>query len=286
MLKYEAGPNFDPNNPSASGYLTTNVAYFSNSITQLSNGKLLVVVGDARPELRGGVCFVGQWNPTANDYQWTAGNPVSIASDKSLEVTEPDAAQLKDGRVLVVWRGDNTYQSPTTMPGRKWYSVAAEDGTGFTTPAELKYDDGSSFYSPGSFQRLIRSSVTGKLYWIGNISATPPEGGNPRYPLVIAEVNEAGATPALKKNTVTAIDDRQPNQPVTVQYSNFAVFENRETHAFDMYMMMFNDNPNSLGYGDTYKYVITIVPEPSSLVLLGAGALGLAAVALVRRRKK
>jgi hypothetical protein len=33
---------------------------------------------------------------------------------------------------------------------------------------------------------MIRDSVTGKLYWIGNICAAPPSGNSPRYPLVIA----------------------------------------------------------------------------------------------------
>ena len=155
-------------------------------------------------------------------------------------------------------------------------------------PAELKYDDGSEFYSPASFQRMIRSSETGKLYWIGNITADPPSGGTPRYPLVIAEVDESGATPSLKKNTVTVIDDKQPGQPDSIQFSNFTVFEDRETHAFDLYMTLVGENSGNLFTADNYKYVVTLtdpVPEPSSFVLLGAATAFLAAWAVVRRRR-
>ena len=94
---------------------------------------------------------------------------------------------------------------------------------------ELKYDDGSSFYSPSSYHRMIRHSMSGKLYWIGNISAAPPSGNSPRYPLVIAEVDET--IPALKKSTVTVIDDKQPGQTDAIQFSNFSLLEDRESHA-------------------------------------------------------
>ena len=127
MLRYEAGNEFDPNNPLSSGYLTTNQSYFGNSIIKLADGKLLTVVGDANtpsgPRI-GGMCFTGAWNAATQDYQWTPSNSVSIASSASPWLSEPDAAQLKDGRVLVVWRGTNT----STTPGRKWYSVASSDG--------------------------------------------------------------------------------------------------------------------------------------------------------------
>ena len=46
---------------------------------------------------------------------------------------------------------------------------------------------------------MIRHSVSGKLYWLGNISPAPPRENSPRYPLVNAEVDEQKA--ALKKDT-------------------------------------------------------------------------------------
>ena len=174
----------------------------------------------------------------------------------------------------------------STTPGREWYSVSTDGGMNLSPVAELKYDDGSEFYSPSSFERLIRSSATGKLYWIGNISATAPSGDTPRYPLVIAEVDESGTVPALEKNTVTVIDDRQPRQPDGIQFSNFTVFEDRESHALDLYMTVLGEDPSNTFTANSYKYVIDVAPEPSSLALLGVGTMFLAAWALARRRGK
>ena len=120
-----------------------------------------------------------------------------------------NAAELKDHRVLVAWRGE--------PQARKYFSISTDGGMTLSPPAELKYDDGTRFYSPASYFRLIRNSVTGKLYWIGNITGKT-QGTAPRYPLVIAEINESG-TPSLKKSTVTVIDDKQPNQTSSVQFS-------------------------------------------------------------------
>jgi hypothetical protein len=105
---------------------------------------------------------------------------------------------------------------------------------------------------------MIRHSVTKKLYWFGNICMTPPSGNSPRYPLVLAEVDET--TAALKRSTVTAIDDRQPGQG-DVQFSNFALLENRETHELELYLTTYGQEPNSDDWAsaDSYKYTLTLV---------------------------
>jgi hypothetical protein len=281
MLRFEAGPEFDPNEPLAQGYITHNQAYFGNNIVKLANGKLLTAVAESNPVPRGSRCFVGQWDPQEQDYQWTPGNPVAVASDVSGTLTEPEVAELKDGRVLVAWRGGNT----ATTPGRKWYSVSSDGGMNLSQPAELKYDDGSSFYSPSSYHRMIRSSKTGKLYWIGNITADAPSGNTPRYPLVIAEVDESGATPALRKNTVTRIDGKSDEQPDDIQFTNFSLYEDRETLNFNMYMSLWAERPRYVET-NSYQYVITVVPEPPGFVLAGMAALSLAVASVLWRRAK
>jgi hypothetical protein len=179
---------------------------------------------------------------------------MSISAELSSRgLMEPDLAELSDGRVLVVFRGSDT---PKT-PGRKWFAVSKNGGMTYGPVQEWKYDDGSSFYSPSSFHRLIRHSKTKKLYWIGNICATPPSGNSPRYPLVIAKVDES--KPALVKKTVTVIDDRRPEQTAAVQYSNFSLLEDRQTHALELHLTTYGQDARSVYTADNWKYTLTLV---------------------------
>jgi hypothetical protein len=108
--------------------------------------------------------------------------------------------------------------------------------------------------TPG--KQFHRHGVTKKLYWIGNICAKPPAGNNPRYPLIIAEVDEALA--ALKKKTVTVIDDRQPGQGEKVAYSSFTVLEDRENHKLELYLAVYGEDDKKPADADVYRYVVTL----------------------------
>jgi hypothetical protein len=171
---------------------------------------------------------------------------------------EPEVAELRDGRLLVVWRGSTHGWDGTvaTRPGRKWFSLSADGGWTLSPVAEWRYDDGTPFFSPSSYHRFLRHSVTGRLHWVGNISATPPVGNGPRYPLVIAEVDEDRA--ALRRDTVTAIDDRLPGQP-EIELSNFSLLENRETHEVELYLAGYGQNP---GGADGYRYTLSLLDRP------------------------
>ena len=103
---------------------------------------------------------------------------------------------------------------------------------------------------------MIRHSVTGRLYWVGNICAEPPDGNWPRYPLVIAEVDEK--IPALKRSTVTAIDDRQPGQSPKLQFSNFSLLEDRETHNLELLLTTYGQDPANVRNADCYKYTLRL----------------------------
>ena len=263
QLRYEEGDDFDPASPLNPSFLSRNQAYFGSNILPHSNGTLIHPVahanapGDPRNDKRswrmGSLCFIGKWDPDTKDYHWTAGKRVEISPTLSSRgLMEPAAAELNGGRVLVVWRGSNT---PKT-PGRKWFSLSTDGGRTLSTVQEWKYDDGSRFYSPSSLHRFIRHSVTGKLCWVGNISAVKPSGNWPRYPLIIAEVDERLA--AIKKRTVSAIDDRKPPQTTRVQFSNFSLLENRETHALELYLTAYAENADDWRTANCYKYTVTL----------------------------
>jgi hypothetical protein len=266
QLKYEDGEDFDPTDPLKPANLQRNHAYFGTSILRHSNGMLILPVAqanaasdpmnDERTWRMGSLCFIGKWNATARDYRWTGGSRVEIAPDVSSRgLMEPDAAELKDGRVLVVWRGSNTAKTP----GRKWFALSKDGGRTLTAPQEWKYDDGSQFYSPSSFHRFLRHTGSGRLFWVGNICGTPPAGNRPRHPLVIAEVDEASGK--LKRSTVTAIAVREPDQAPGVQFSNFALLEDRESHAIELYMTHIGGEAKNVFNADCWKYTLKLKAE-------------------------
>jgi hypothetical protein len=263
QLRYEAGPDFDPQNIEAPTFLRANQAYPGSSICRHSDGTLIVPVAhanalndienDRRAWRLGSLCFIGRWDPNLDDYKWQAGERVGVAlTISSRGLMEPEAAELKDGRVLVVWRGSHT----TETPGRKFFSLSQDGGLTLSSPTEWRYDDGTSFHSPSSYHRLIRHQRNGKLYWIGNICAAPAAGNSPRYPLIIAEVDEEQA--AIRRSTVTAIDDRQPGQPPELQFSNFSLLENRKTHAFELWLTQYGERPKNIFSADAYHYTLAL----------------------------
>lgn len=263
QLRYEEADAFDPDDPFRESFLKHNQAYIGSNILRHTNGTLIHCVAhanapgdpdnDERPWRMGSLCFAGRWNTASGDYEWTAGKRVEISPHKSSRgLMEPAVAELNDGRVLVIWRGSNTSKTP----GRKWFSVSSDGGLTLSATQELKYDDGTQFYSPSSIHRMIRHSVTGKLYWVGNISAVPPRANSPRYPLVIAEVDES--IPAIKRAFVTAIDDRQPTDSERLQLSNFSLLENRETHTLEIYLTRIGADPEDFWGADAYRYTLTL----------------------------
>ncbi len=261
QLRYEDGEDFDAKDPLKPAFLQRNHAYFGNNIARRKDGALITAVahanaaGDPENEKRawrmGSVSFSGTWDPAAKDYRWIPGRPVAISPEVSSRgLMEPELAELKDGRVIIIWRGSDT---PRTA-GRKWFSLSTDGGMSLSEPGELRYDDGSRFFSPSSIHRMVRHKVSGTLYWLGNVCAEPPRGNSPRHPLVIAEVDES--IPALKRATVTAIEDRQPGESDALQLSNFSLIEDAEPHTLELWLTRYGDDPAHVFNADSFKYEI------------------------------
>ena len=104
------------------------------------------------------------------------------------------------------------------------YSI--DGGESWSTPEPLRYDDGGKIFSPSSIHRLFRHS-NDRLYWIANVCDSNPKGNSPRYPLVIAQLDEDKC--AIMRPTLTVIDTRQAGEENTLQLSNFGVYEDRRT---------------------------------------------------------
>ncbi|MFO1458598.1 MAG: hypothetical protein U1G08_04250 [Verrucomicrobiota bacterium] len=272
-LRYEDGPEFDPANPAAEEFLSRNQGYPGSNVAPLPDGSLVLALahanatGDPKNETRawrmGSILFRGRWDAAAGRHVWTAGARTEISPERSARgLMEPEVAVLRDGRLLVVWRGSDTAWDGTRIPepGRKWFAVSSDGGRTLSPVAPWRYSDGTEFYAASSIHRMIRHQGNGRLYWLGNLSLNPPQGNHPRHPLVIAEVDEDAA--ALRRDTVTVIAQRTPVQGPNVQYSNFSLLEDRETHALEILLTTFGQElePSEGATGDCWRYRLWLNP--------------------------
>ena len=280
QFKYEDGPSFDPANWRVPEFLKSNRMYGGYNAIALANGSIVYpavvpvpyrddeddkVVGHipnlAEEGCVGGIlCFIGRWDAERADYEWAASPPVFVPRRVSTRgLMEPAIVELANGDLLLEMRGSNWQMDPNVIPGRKWMSVSQDGGRTWSEVADLRYDTGEQFYAPSTFARMVRSAKTGKLYWVGNICDASPEGNSPRYPLYIAEIDET--IPALKRDTLTVIDDRDPARDSEVlQLSNFSLLENRETYELELYLTRLGENGtgDDIWTANAYKYTVTL----------------------------
>ena len=270
MLRYEEGEELSPETLLDPEFLTNNTGYPGQSILRHSNGTLIIPVtntnipahvqdepvGRTVWPAKGGIgslCYVGRWNEDADAYVWNAGTPVWLSRDDAFNgLLEADIAELGDGRVLIVWRATKNGQE---KPAYKYFAVSDDGGLTFSEPGVFCYSDGLPFFSSSSFHRLFRSSLTGKLYWIGNIlpeHTTNP--GHPRYPLIIAEIDES--TYGLKRETVTEIDTRWPGEGERLQLSNFWVIESQAERNLEIYLTRLSEDPDEVFTANVYRYTV------------------------------
>ncbi len=254
LLRYEEGPDFDPNNPFDPDFCSTNRTYLGQSITFAPDGTayLPLVAHPAAQESAhaSGGLVVMRREPESS--VWQASNIEYLGTERSSRgVLEPEVAVLGDGRLLTVIRGSNT----ETTAGRKWFNVSDDGGRRISPLQELRYDDGTRFYSPSSLHRFIRSERNGKLYWLANITPEPPDGNSPRYPLYLAEIDEDRL--AVRRDSLLLVDDRGPNEPAAVQLSNFNLLEDRETLDIEIYLTRIGEVADHFWQGAVYRYLFS-----------------------------
>ena len=166
----------------------------------------------------------GRWRPDGRiDWELSAlirGDPAR--STRGLD--EPTFAPLADGRLLAVLRGSNG--GKPALPARRWAAWSEDGGRTWTEATPWIYADGGDFFSPSSCSQLVPHS-SGRLYWIGNLTPTNPDGNRPRYPLVVGEVDRRSGL--LRRESVRVVDTRGPGDSAQLTLSNFAAREDRET---------------------------------------------------------
>ena len=203
--------------------------------------------------------LIGTWNEQGDDLTWQAGQSINLSGEQSSRgANECAVVELGEpGHILMVIRGSNQNDRTGKTPAIKWKTLSTDYGKTWSDCTPFIYSDDEQFWSPSSCSSFIRSSITGKAYWVGNISRVPPRANHPRYPLVIGELDEE--TLSLRKETVTIVDDRGPADPPDLQLSNFRLLEDPETGhlvaRLNRYMpASYSDKP---GYG-VHTYIIQV----------------------------
>jgi len=251
-LRSEEGPAFDPDHPFDSGFCRTNRSYHGVGMDFAGDGTAyypLVCQPRGRTHKTGGVVLMRR-DPAGG--RWSSSNPQYVSPEiSSRGLLEPDVALLRSGRLLVVMRGSDT----STTPGHKWMAFSADGGRTLSPVEELRYDDGTSFYSPSSIHAFIRSRRNGCLYWLANIAAQPPRGNGPRYPLYITQIDEEKM--AVRRESLIPVDERMPGEPDALQLSNFSIIEDRETLDIEIYLTRLGENRNHFWQAPVYRYVFS-----------------------------
>lgn len=281
LIKYEDGADEDPKDWRNPAYMDHNRAYFGGAADVLDNGEILFTIGadvraccrllglDVRdvfpscPDIMSGMIVVrGTFNIARGNYDLTFSRPVVISDLKSSRgVCEPVAIQLPSGRILAVFRGSNvisenwhTRIEPGT-PAHKWYSYSDDGGRTFTDPVPWHFDNREVFYSAATISVLLRSNKNGRIYWIGNLTDHTAYGNSPRYPLVIAEVDNRGL---LIKDTLTLIDTREEGDGKELQLSNFFILQDRETGRIELLLSKLGQREHCIWHADCYRYFIDL----------------------------
>ena len=196
-----------------------------------------------------------------DDIHWHISGTVAFDVEQALYLCEGTIAELEDGQFIQILRGTN---APfPDRPGYKWLSASDDGGETWSPARPLACDDGSIIQSSATGSALLRSIKNGKLYWIGNLclGGEKPIGNMPRYPLLIAEVQEDPV--ALKRDTFAIIDTRAPGEGPHVQHSNFRFYQDRVTGDVVLYLTRYGERgwTNDDGQwikADSYQYRICI----------------------------
>jgi len=207
--------------------------------------------------------IIGEITPDGG-LRWHVGQSRPIDMEQSSRgLSENTIAELRDGRLAMIARGDNSMYPE--RPGYKWLSFSGDEGETWSEPQPLPCDTGDPLESSATGSALFRSWKTSKLYWMGNLCAqgdlptgrTRARGNYPRVPLVVAEVQEQPF--ALKRDTITVIGDRAPGEPEKVQMSNFRFYQDRLTGELVVFVTRYAErSEQDWLLADYYRYRVEL----------------------------
>ncbi len=159
---------------------------------------------------------------TDEGIRWEQGGTASVSpAESSHGLDEPHAAQLADGRVMMLLRTGARLPDdghPGVTSG-KMFTISADGGKSWTRPTFLKYDDGHTVLCPRSYQDIFQSRKNNRLYAVLNISDFPCPNCDPRTRLFIGEIDQK--TLCLIRSSLTPIERKHAEHHELVRFSNW-----------------------------------------------------------------
>ncbi len=203
------------------------------------------------------VTVIGEYRKN-KEIEWHLGKPLQISPEiSSRGLDENTLAELPDGRIAAVCRGDNS--AFRDHPGYKWLAFSSDGGESWSEPRPLPATGGPPIESGANGSALFRSIRNGRLYWMGNL-ALDGERANanwPRSPLVIAGVQEKPF--ALKRETIFVVDRRGSGDSPKVQLSNFRFYQDRETGDVVIFLTRYGERSEKEWMNaDYYRYRVSM----------------------------
>ncbi len=181
-----------------------------------------------------------------------------IFPDRVSDDAEPSIARLQDGRIMMTHRV--RFKDDAECLAGKYFSLSDDQGKNWSRPEPMQWDDGTLVYGPACLTNIFRARKTGKLYIISNFTEHPTGTCDPRHVLQIGVINED--TLKIERESLTTIEERKPEQPENIRFSNFRWYESRSTGNIILYMTAC---PGDVGrYEDcgvpphSYRYEITL----------------------------
>ena len=157
---------------------------------------------------------------------WRFGEPIAVEYPQSVVgCCEAALAWLGGTRLYNTMRCQGS--EPHGIYSVRYTTVSDDGGLTWTKPSPLVYDDGETVWTPASVHQFYRASSSGKTYVLANILPEPVYGQTPRYPLSIAEFDTGRL--CVIRDTVRVIQDLPEGAPDSRRYTNFGMYEDRET---------------------------------------------------------
>ncbi len=175
---------------------------------------------------------------------WRFGDPIAVEFPGSVVgCCEASLAWLGGTRLFNTMRCQGS--EAHGIQSVRHTTVSDDGGLTWSGPRPLVYDDGETVWTPASVHQFYRNSSSGKTYVLANFLPGPVYGQTPRYPLGIAEFDTEQL--CVVRDTVRVIQDLPEGAPKSRRYTNFGMYEDRETGEL---VLLMPEQPRDIEFQD------------------------------------